>query len=63
MIGGTHLIEADEQRIRHTIEAFKEMDIQLLALSHCTGEEGIRLIREEREEQFLYNNTGNVIEI
>ena len=63
VIGGTHLIEADEQRIRHTIEAFKEMDIQLLALSHCTGEEGIRLIREEREEQFLYNNTGNVIEI
>lgn len=63
VIGGTHLIEADECRIKKTMDAFKEMKIQLIAVSHCTGKEGIRLIGEELKEQFLYNNTGQVIEI
>jgi len=63
VIGGTHLIEADEFRIKKTMDAFKEMKIQLIAVSHCTGEEGIRLISEELKEQFLYNNTGKIIEI
>ena len=63
VIGGTHLIEADEKRIRKTISTLREMNIQLIAASHCTGEEGIRLISEEMKEQFQYNNTGNVIEI
>ena len=63
MIGGTHLIEADEKRIKKTISTLREMNIQLIATSHCTGEKGIRLISEEMKEQFQYNNTGNVIEI
>ncbi|MDK2966106.1 MBL fold metallo-hydrolase [Lacrimispora sp.] len=63
VIGGTHLIEADEFRMKKTMAAFKDMKIQLIAVSHCTGKEGIRLISEELKEQFLYNNTGKVIEI
>ena len=63
VIGGTHLIEADEVRIKKTIDAFKEMKIQLVAVSHCTGEEGISFISQQMKEQFLYNNTGKVIEI
>ena len=53
VIGGTHLIEADEFRMQKTMDAFKEMKIQLIAVSHCTGEEGIRLISEELKEQFF----------
>ncbi len=63
VIGGTHLIEADEVRMKKTIDAFKEMQIQLVAVSHCTGDEGIRLISQEMKEQFLFNNTGKVIQI
>ncbi|MFA9465720.1 MAG: MBL fold metallo-hydrolase [Velocimicrobium sp.] len=63
VIGGTHLIEADEFRMQQTIDAFKEMKLQLVAVSHCTGKEGIRLISEKMKEQFLYNNTGKVIEL
>ncbi len=63
VIGGTHLIEANEVRMQETINAFKEMNIKLIALSHCTGKEGIRRISEELSEEFLYNNTGTVIEI
>lgn len=63
VIGGTHLIEADDYRIQKTIDAFKKMEIQLIAVSHCTGEEGIRRIRDKLGEKFLYNNTGRVIKI
>ena len=63
VIGGTHLIEADEARVQKTVDAFKEMKLQLIAVSHCTGVEGISLIRQELKEKFLYNNTGRVIQI
>ena len=63
VIGGTHLIDADEVRMQKTIDALKDMKIQLVAVSHCTGEEGICCLRQELKECFLFNNTGNVIEI
>lgn len=63
VIGGTHLVEGDAERIQKTIDSLKNMNIQLVAVSHCTGEEGIRSISHEFKEKFLYNNTGKVIEI
>lgn len=43
VIGGTHLIEADEARIAVTVEEMKKMGICMAAFSHCSGEkaEGI----------------------
>lgn len=63
VIGGTHLVEADEIRLQKTIESLKNMNIQLIAVSHCTGEKGIHSISGELKEKFLYNNTGKIIEI
>ncbi len=63
IIGGTHLVEANDLRIQKTIEELKKLNIQLVAVSHCTGENGIRGISKAFKGQFIYNNTGNVIEI
>lgn len=63
VVGGTHLVNADEVRIRETIEIFQEMEIQKVAVSHCTGEEGILKIQEGMKEQFVYNNTGHILQI
>lgn len=63
VIGGTHLVEASAERIEKTIDSLKNMKIQLVAVSHCTGQEGIRSISCEFKEKFLYNNTGKIIEI
>ena len=35
----------------------------MLRLSHCTGENAIKELKYEFRNQFVYNNTGNVIEI
>lgn len=63
VIGGSHLIEADEERLDKTIEYFKDNNISLLRLSHCTGDKAIDRLTATFEKEFSYNNTGNIIEI
>lgn len=63
VIGGTHLIDADADRIECTIKEFERMGIQRIALSHCTGELGIKILQAKMQDKFICNNTGNVIVI
>lgn len=37
VIGGFHLLHADEDRLNQTIESLRQWDIQQLAPGHCTG--------------------------
>lgn len=62
VIGGTHLVEADDLRLNKTIDFFKENDIKVLGMSHCTGEKAIERIKTQFEERFIYNSTGNIID-
>ena len=44
IVGGTHLVEADESRLKKTIAALKEINIEFIAVSHCTGDENLEII-------------------
>ena len=61
VIGGTHLVEAGEERLRKTIADLKKMNINFIAVSHCTGENNLEIIKENFGEKFIFNCTGNVI--
>ena len=61
VVGGTHLMEADEERLSKTIADLKEMNIDFIAVSHCTGEDNIEIIKERFGEKFIFNCTGNII--
>lgn len=37
VIGGMHLLHASEERMDRTVEALRQMDVNLLAPAHCTG--------------------------
>ena len=64
VIGGTHLIEADDQMINETETFFKgKTNIRLLALSHCTGEKAAEIFGREFTKQFMHNNTGDEINL
>jgi 7,8-dihydropterin-6-yl-methyl-4-(beta-D-ribofuranosyl)aminobenzene 5'-phosphate synthase len=62
IIGGTHLVEAREDRLEKTIEAFRVHGVKTIAVSHCTGEAGMALLQKEFPDGFVLNNTGNVME-
>ena len=62
LIGGTHLIEADENRMMETIDYLNKINLGIIAVSHCTGEHHIAKIKQEFGNRFVYNTTGNIIE-
>ena len=63
VLGGTHLVEADEDRLDKTMKALREYGLSQIAVSHCTGEPGMERVEQEFGSDFVRNNTGHVYEI
>jgi 7,8-dihydropterin-6-yl-methyl-4-(beta-D-ribofuranosyl)aminobenzene 5'-phosphate synthase len=59
VIGGTHLIQASEERVEQTIADLKKMGIQKLGVSHCTGFHASVRLAQEFGDIFFLNNAGN----
>jgi 7,8-dihydropterin-6-yl-methyl-4-(beta-D-ribofuranosyl)aminobenzene 5'-phosphate synthase len=58
-IGGTHLLNADLARLAQTAADLKEMGVQYLGVSHCTGFEACSYLAQEFGERFFLNNSGS----
>ena len=57
-IGGTHLFRASPQRVEQTIADLREMGIQRLGVSHCTGFRASARLAQEFGDAFFLNNAG-----
>jgi 7,8-dihydropterin-6-yl-methyl-4-(beta-D-ribofuranosyl)aminobenzene 5'-phosphate synthase len=57
-IGGTHLFRASPERIEKTIADLREMGIQKIGASHCTGFRASAQLAQEFEDAFFLNNAG-----
>lgn len=57
-IGGTHLIRASKERVGKTVADLREMGIQRLGVSHCTGFNASAQLAREFEDIFFLNNAG-----
>jgi 7,8-dihydropterin-6-yl-methyl-4-(beta-D-ribofuranosyl)aminobenzene 5'-phosphate synthase len=44
VLGGFHLMNADEHRLEKTIETFCELDIPMVVPCHCTGADAYRTL-------------------
>jgi len=53
VIGGSHLVEAKNQRIQKTIDEFKKLDPQIIALGHCTGFKALCKFNKEFPDKFI----------
>lgn len=62
IIGGTHLMEASENRIEQTIVEFKKMNIEMLGPCHCTGATAYLKLKNSCSN-FFVNATGSSISI
>ncbi|MFA5307920.1 MAG: MBL fold metallo-hydrolase [Dehalococcoidales bacterium] len=58
-IGGTHLLNADLERWAMTAADLKEMGVQYLGVSHCTGFEASAYLAQEFGDRFFLNNSGS----
>jgi 7,8-dihydropterin-6-yl-methyl-4-(beta-D-ribofuranosyl)aminobenzene 5'-phosphate synthase len=63
VLGGFHLVDANEERIERTIQAFKEFNPNFVAACHCTGEKAIKRFTEEFSEKFIHIHTGTVLKL
>lgn len=61
-IGGTHLIESDEDRIRETMQHMRMLGIERLYACHCNGELANTIFANEYEA-YIENGTGSVVEL
>lgn len=62
IIGGTHLIEADEERIHKSVQCLNNDNITILGLSHCTGEKAVEIFNNECKGSFI-NKTGKILDL
>jgi 7,8-dihydropterin-6-yl-methyl-4-(beta-D-ribofuranosyl)aminobenzene 5'-phosphate synthase len=63
VLGGCHLMDASSERIRLTIAALRDMGVQKLGVSHCTGLPAACLMAQEFGNKFFFNNAGTVINL
>ncbi len=63
VLGGCHLVGASEERIWLTIAALKELRVQKIGVSHCTGMAAAVVMAQEFGENFFFNNAGTRIEL
>lgn len=58
VLGGWHLAGATEERIWRTIAALREMGVEKIGVSHCTGLPASVILAREFGDSFFFNNTG-----
>jgi 7,8-dihydropterin-6-yl-methyl-4-(beta-D-ribofuranosyl)aminobenzene 5'-phosphate synthase len=63
VLGGCHLIDATEERIYLTIGALKELEVQRLGVSHCTGLPAAAIMAQEFGDSFFFNVAGTKIDL
>ena len=61
VFGGTHLMEADGERIEATIDAFQARGLQVLGLSHCSGREAERCAGRREGLRHCHLSVGDSI--
>jgi 7,8-dihydropterin-6-yl-methyl-4-(beta-D-ribofuranosyl)aminobenzene 5'-phosphate synthase len=63
VVGGCHLMDASEERIMKTIAALKDLDVQNVGVSHCTGLKAAAMMAGELGSGFFFNTAGTVVTV
>jgi len=63
VVGGCHLIDASEEQIMKTIAALKDLDVQHVGVSHCTGLKAAAMMAGELGSRFFFNTAGTVVTV
>jgi len=59
IIGGFHLLEHSDGQVKKISAKLKDLQVNRIAPSHCTGERAITLFKDEWQEHFINFNLGD----
>jgi 7,8-dihydropterin-6-yl-methyl-4-(beta-D-ribofuranosyl)aminobenzene 5'-phosphate synthase len=62
LIGGTHLVAADEPGVRRTADRLHQMGVATIAPCHCTGRRALALLRKAFRGDVMEAATGDILE-
>jgi 7,8-dihydropterin-6-yl-methyl-4-(beta-D-ribofuranosyl)aminobenzene 5'-phosphate synthase len=63
VLGGFHLLDKDRKTIESVVKALKDMGVEKVGPTHCTGDEARMLFRRSFGDRFLPVMAGKTIEI
>jgi 7,8-dihydropterin-6-yl-methyl-4-(beta-D-ribofuranosyl)aminobenzene 5'-phosphate synthase len=63
VIGGFHLGGRSTATLEHIVQEIRQLGVQRVTPTHCTGDEAISLFRQEYGEEYLPGGTGAVFVI
>lgn len=63
IVGGMHLIRANEERMKNTLEAMKSWNLDWLIPCHCTGDKAMQQMKDYLGDKVTFGCTGTVIEL
>ena len=63
LMGGFHLGSKSDTEIRAIIKRLKALGVEKVAPSHCTGDNAIRMFRDEWKHDFIEGGLGAVIDV
>lgn len=61
LFGGTHLMEATESRTEATVQGLQNMGVEVLGLSHCSGEAAEQAIGSRPDIQSCHLGVGDCV--
>lgn len=62
ILGGTQLMFYGPEDIARVINKFEEFSVDLVAVSHCTGMQGVIELSKHFEERFMVASAGSVLD-
>jgi 7,8-dihydropterin-6-yl-methyl-4-(beta-D-ribofuranosyl)aminobenzene 5'-phosphate synthase len=62
VLGGFHLISADDKRIQATVNELEKLDLEFVGPCHCTGKKAVKKFAEAFGDRCQPLHTGDIIE-
>lgn len=63
VVGGIHLVNADDDRIINTIKMMKDMGVKVLGFNHCSGAHVNEVSKRDKDIDSFYLGSGDMLEI
>lgn len=63
VLGGFHLLNKDRREVEYIVERMKNLGVEKVGATHCTGESAIKIFHDRYGENFVSMGAGRIIEV